>query len=173
MISQKKLKSILHYNPDTGVFTWLVNKGLRVVIGSMAGCSKPDGYRTIGIDSRGYMAHRLAFLYMNGKFPEYDVDHINGIRSDNRWENLRRSTRAENLRNRKIPNTNKSGAIGVSRHTINAAWRASVCINGKQVHTSFSDSKYGSKEKSFAEAKKYVITMREKLGYHSNHGRGS
>jgi hypothetical protein len=91
MISQKYLKSVLHYNPDTGVFTWTSCRG-RIRIGSVAGTKRTEqGYVVIRIDNQGYYAHQLAVLYMTGYLPIYpkdEVDHLNTIKHDNRWSNL-------------------------------------------------------------------------------------
>lgn len=87
-LTQKRLKKLLYYNPDTGIFTWKINSR-RSLKDAPAGNLHPSGYIRIGIDSKEYRAHRLAFLYMEGYIPENDVDHINRVRDDNRWKNLR------------------------------------------------------------------------------------
>ena len=112
-LTQERLKELLHYDPETGLFTWIKRPSNRVKVGDIAGKPGPIGYVRIGISGVVYFAHRLVFLYMDGDFPE-EVDHINGVRDDNRWSNLRRATKAENRRNvgKKIVNT--SGFKGVS-----------------------------------------------------------
>ena len=84
IITQKSLKEILCYDPGTGIFTWLITVS-NVKIGDMAGCLHPSGYWLIKVNRRRYQAHRLAFLYMTGKFPANEVDHINHVCGDNRW----------------------------------------------------------------------------------------
>lgn len=101
MLTQEKLKELLHYNPETGIFTWISRPSNRVKIGDNAGCPDKDGYILIGIAGKLYKAHRLAFLYMDGKEPECDVDHLNMVTGDNRWINLRSATRSQNNMNRK------------------------------------------------------------------------
>lgn len=86
MLTQKRLKELLKYNPDSGAFRWRVS-WTRTRL--PAGCIHSDGYRRIEIDGRRYLASRLAWLYMKGRMPENFVDHINRIRDDNRWANLR------------------------------------------------------------------------------------
>ena len=92
MITQSELKELLNYDPATGVFTWLVSRG-RVKASSVAGHVHSRGYIVIMVDGRRHLAHRLAFVYMTGTFPDDQVDHINEIKADNRWINLREATR--------------------------------------------------------------------------------
>jgi hypothetical protein len=100
MLTQERLKQLFVYDPDTGVFTRLKASG-RGKAGSQAGTISLNGYRAITVDRKRHQAHRLVFLYMTGELPEsgVDVDHINGIRDDNRWANLRMATRAQNMWN--------------------------------------------------------------------------
>ena len=111
-LTQERLKELLDYNPDTGVFTRRVSvQGCKA--GDIAGCLNGKGYRRISVDSKVYVASRLAFLYMGGYLPEYDVDHINRIRDDNKWSNLRHVSRQCNMRNGSRRSTNTSGITGV------------------------------------------------------------
>lgn len=87
MINQSQLKEMLHYNPETGLFVWIVSNK-RNGIGDIAGCSDANGYITIGVEGKKYSAHRLAYLYMEGVLPDNYVRHINRFRDDNRWCNL-------------------------------------------------------------------------------------
>ena len=130
-LSQERLKQVLDYNPDTGVFTRLIRTANRTNAGDIAGCSNDLGYLRTTIDSIRYRNHRLAFLYMTGKFPDGEVDHINGITSDNRWCNLRVATRIENCRNSKKPTTNKSGIKGVRWVDEQKKWECRIWNNGK------------------------------------------
>ena len=82
-LTQERLKELLHYDPETGYFTWKISPNNAVKVGSVAGTSM-NNYIRIIIDHKAYLAHRLAFLYMEGYFPEHEVDHINRIRDDNR-----------------------------------------------------------------------------------------
>lgn len=100
MITQDRLRELLHYDPDTGIFTRLVSTGWRGKVGDVAGYKNPDGYLVIMIDYKLYLAHRLAWLYTYGRFPEV-TDHINGVRDDNRIVNLREVTNWENAQNKK------------------------------------------------------------------------
>ena len=138
MLTQSRLKELLNYDPDTGVFAWLVKPSKRVNVGAIAGCVMVIGYREIGIDGKSYYAHRLAFLYMTGAWPIDQLDHRNGIRDDNRWDNLREATNAENCQNQVMPCTNKSGFMGVSR--FRNKWRARIKIAGREKHLGFFDA---------------------------------
>lgn len=86
MLTQKRLREVLHYNPDTGIFTW--TKGDRR--GKIAGTVHDDrGYLKVSIDNRRYPLHRLAWLWMKGFHPQFTIEHKNGDHGDNRWGNLR------------------------------------------------------------------------------------
>lgn len=94
------LLSLLDYDPSTGDFRWVCDKG-RAKKGDIAG-SINNGYRLIKIGQRKWQAHRLAFLIMEGQLPPHQVDHINKVRSDNRWANLRHATHKQNHENRTV-----------------------------------------------------------------------
>lgn len=109
-LTQEYLKSIINYDEISGIFTWKVQKGKRVKIGDIAGClDKNKKYLKFNIDRKSYLTHRLAWLYVYGEFPKNMIDHINGIKSDNRIENLREATRAENNWNTPKRKTNTTG----------------------------------------------------------------
>jgi len=99
-ISAEYLKSILHYNPENGKFTWIAVTSNRVKLGMEAGTMRNNGYLKININSQLYFTHRLAFLYMTGEWPKAHIDHINGVKDDNRWCNLREATSSQNNKNR-------------------------------------------------------------------------
>lgn len=132
-LTAERLRQLLHYDPETGVFTRPVRVS-NCRIGKQAGCLRPDGYRYIGIDGDRYMAHRLAWLYATGQWPAVQIDHINGDRADNRFVNLREATNAENQRNSKRRSDNTSGFKGVHwrRHT--GKWLAQIGHNGRLVY---------------------------------------
>jgi len=133
MLNCEQLRALLRYDATTGVFTWIVNRGGRFRAGTVAGWLTEKGYIKIRIGGRDYKAHRLAWLYMTGCWPEHEVDHENTIRSDNRWDNLREATGAQNSRNRRKPVTNTSGFKGVSWNKITCQWQAVIHIDGKRV----------------------------------------
>lgn len=99
-LTQEYLKSILHYAPETGIFTWIVCLSNRAKIGSIAGTIRNNGYSKINIGGQLYYAHRLAWLYMTGKWPKEHVDHKDNVRANNKWKNLREATYSQNNKNR-------------------------------------------------------------------------
>ena len=126
------LREILHYCPDSGEFTWLVDIK-RVNAGDKAGCVRSGGYICIQYNGKVYRAHRLAYLYMTGEWPKELLDHANNIKTDNRWCNLRPATRSENNRNCKVYKNNKSGLKGV-RSAKDGKFDARIAVNKKQRH---------------------------------------
>lgn len=125
------LKKALIYDTNTGLFIWSAPKK-KVVVGAVAGSLQPTGYIAIKLNGVAYLAHRLAWFYVHGKWPLDQIDHINGVRDDNRLSNLRESTRSQNHQNKIAPCTNTSGAKGVSWSKKDGAWRARVKLEGKE-----------------------------------------
>jgi hypothetical protein len=124
MLDQKTLKKMLNYDPETGEFTWIMIPNNTIKLGRIAGKLMPNGYTNIRVKKRNYYAHRLAFLWMTGKFPKETVDHINHNKSDNRWNNLRPASYSENMINVKITTRNTSGCKGVYWHKGAQKWCA-------------------------------------------------
>jgi hypothetical protein len=130
MITQTRLKELLHYNPETGVFTWLESRG-SVKKGSIAS-TRYNNYLGMGVDGTTHYAHRLAFLYMEGAFPEFEADHINSDKIDNRWSNLRKATRSQNMRNVGVKKRSTSCIKGVRFIKKRNKWSARIRHHGKQ-----------------------------------------
>lgn len=140
-LTQEELKSLLKYDPLTGDFTRLVSKG-GVTVGDVAGCScKRLGYVRINVNLKSYQSHRLAFLYMTGKFPVNHVDHINRIPSDNRWSNLRECTLSQNQANSSTQLKSFSGFKGVTWDKAAQCYRARISHNKKAYHIGHFDCK--------------------------------
>ena len=99
MLTQAELKQLLIYDPVTGVFINRVTRNSQALIGNEAGTNHPDGYRHMKINHKCYLAHRLAWLYVHGEWPDGQIDHINGNRKDNRIENLRLVCNKQNSEN--------------------------------------------------------------------------
>jgi hypothetical protein len=133
-LNQAELKELLRYDPETGLFFWKSNRSSLVRKGDKAGTrNKKTGYITITITRKHYLAHRLAWLYTEGYFPEYGVDHINGNTSDNRRANLRHVTQFCNMQNASMSKKNKSGYKGVFYSKSKKKWLSQITIRKKQI----------------------------------------
>ena len=157
-----ELRRQLKYNPITGKFIWLQNK-TRVNFGDDAGCLCGNGYVLIRVCGTKHAAHRLAWLYMTGDWPKGQIDHINGVRGDNRWANLRHVTGAENSRNAKRRVDNASGITGVCWDIEAGRWASHISDNGRFI-------KLGRRD-DFFEACCLRKSAETRLGFHPNHGR--
>ncbi len=135
LTSQNDLQLVLKYESETGLFYWIGSKNNRVKNGSVAGSKDSSGHIQIKIFGRTYLAHRLAWLYSHGEWPEQQIDHINGIKSDNRITNLRDVSPRINAENRRLAcKTSKSGILGVSWHKASNSWTSSIKTLGKRKH---------------------------------------
>ncbi len=127
VISHKRLLQLLHYNPLTGDITWRVAmRGHK--IGDNAKSLMKIGYYRVRIESRTYLAHRLAWFYVTGKWPKEEVDHIDGDRANIVFANLREATKSQNMSNRPFQTNNTSGFKGVWKHR--NRWVAEIKVNG-------------------------------------------
>ena len=128
-LSAERLREVLKYAPETGLFYWRVTRG--GAIAEMEAGNRNNGYCRIEIDGIQYYAHRLAWLYVHGEHPAEEIDHRNGNPCDNRIENLRPCSRAQNARNisRK---RNSSGFKGVCR--CGRKWTAQIAVNGRKIY---------------------------------------
>ena len=131
-LTQERLKKLLHYDPDTGIFAWKVSRGT-VKVGKITGYVDINGYTIIGVDHKIYTAHRLAWLFVYGYFPENDLDHIDRIRYHNWILNLREVSHQCNVRNSGNRKDNISGVKGVSWHKREKKWVAQIAVNEKQI----------------------------------------
>jgi len=167
MLTQDRLKELLHYCPETGIFSWLVGNNRRVRAGDVAGSVYLDtktgkSYRRVTVHGHPYLEHRLAFLYMLGEFPEDQVDHIDGNGLNNAWINLRAVTRLENRKNLRKRSDNTSGTTGVFRHKQSGKWRSLIVSGGRKIHLGY----FHDKEDAIAARKAAEVFY----GFHENHG---
>ena len=159
-ITQQQLKKILHYNPDTGVFTWLKSSGGKMK-GSIAGTLEQRGYASIGINKKVYSSHRLAFLYMTGNIP-IEVNHKNRVRHDNKWNNLEACDRSDNMKNKTKYKNSKNKHCGVYRRKNCNRFEAQIRVKGKLISLG-----YFREESDAVVARKHA----EKLyGFSGGHG---
>ena len=133
-LTAEQLRSVLHYSPETGIFTWKVSTARRVKVGDRAGSLDGDGYPRIRVCSRLYLAHRLAWLYTYGEWPKLTIDHINRKKSDNRIANLRDVSHKQNNQNKSKYSHNTSGHTGVYWLKQSSKWRACIRHNQKQIY---------------------------------------
>jgi len=172
MITQEYLKQLLTYSPKTGVFTWKsreLSLFKNEIIGKCWNSTHANTeagtcwrYRSIRINRKSFLAHRLAWFYVHGEWPEF-IDHINGNGLDNRISNLRAVTKAENSKNIKLKSDNKSGVHGVCWHSRENKWKACIHHNNKKIHL----GTFLSLDDAIKARKEAEKTYK----YHNNHGR--
>jgi len=136
MSTLERLRELLDYDPSTGTFTWLVSRG-NAIAGSIAGCVNGEGYWQIQIDGKRYYAHRLVWLHVHGVWPANQIDHINGVKDDNRLANLREATQSENKRNTGTYRNSTSGVKGVHFYKATGKYQAQSKLNGKLHHLGY------------------------------------
>lgn len=129
IMTVNRLKELLEYDPESGVFRWLVNRGGKAVRGATAGTRDRQGYIRINLGGSICAAHRLAWFYMTGRWPEHEIDHRDLNKANNSWVNLREATHAQNQAN--TSSTNSTGYKGVEKH--GAGYRAYIRVNGKKL----------------------------------------
>lgn len=159
MLTQDRLKELLCYDPETGVFTRKI--ATIKPAGTVSGSLTSNGYIEMRCGGLRTTAHRLAFLYMTGEIPD-NVDHIDHDRTNNKWTNLRSATRSVNLRNCKKRTDNKSGVTGVSWSKACGKWTARIKTENKYEHLGV-----------FADWFDAVCARKSasvRTGYHANHG---
>lgn len=135
MITADRLRELVRYDPETGVFTRILSTARNIKAGDVAGWvdESSGGYVRIMLDKVTYKAHNLAWLYMTGEYPESVIDHINRVANDNTWKNLRKCTNSQNNMNRSRHRNNTSGATGVSFDKESGKWMAYIYLNRKQI----------------------------------------
>lgn len=152
VLTQARLKELLHYDHETGVFTWLAAGG-SAHINDIAGSLSGTGYSRIKISKREYLSHRLAWFYMTGEWPSAEIDHVNLDKADNRWANLREATPSQNHANKGRLATNTSGFKGITRHR--AKWKAAIEVHGRSFHLGVFDTPDAAHAAYAGAAKKY------------------
>lgn len=125
-----RLRELLDYDQKTGKFTWRVSRARTAKAGSEAGTGGGEDYVRIMISGKMYKAHRLAWLYVHGSWPSGQIDHINGVRDDNRIDNLRDVTRSENMQNQRRPQRSNPH-LGVTWCKRRKLWLAQIVVSGR------------------------------------------
>jgi len=160
-ITPERLREVLSYDPITGMFMWK-KAAPNARQGSIAG-TRNDGYVKIKIDKTLYGAHRLAWLYVHGKLPAKYIDHINGVRDDNRLINLREATKSQNGMNQRRRNDNSTGYKGVEYRNSQGRYRAYIYRNKKQVNLGLFDTAELAHQA-------YCMAAKEMYGEFANNG---
>ena len=156
LFTQKELWEILDYNQNTGVFMWCKQRrGVKTDV--PLGADNGFGYLRITVLGKSYYAHRLAWFYMQNEWPD-QIDHINGDKSNNTWENLRNVTVQQNAQNKlKSQKNSDSKTLGVSWHKKAKKWQAHICI--------YKERKYLGLFEDINEAQKAYLKEKEKIDY--------
>ena len=175
-LTQEYLKECVSYDPATGVFWWksrpekhFDSKRAHSISnsrdsGNIAGVVTARGYRAIKINGKSYQAHRLAWLYMKGSWPQKTIDHINGRKLDNRIDNLRDVSQGDNCKNQ-ARRKGENLLMGVYWSKRSHKWQAGIRVQGKQVHLGFYESLLNAVAARKSAEKKYC--------FHHNHGRAA
>ena len=146
ILTSRKARQLLSYDENSGVLVWKPRPGFRQFntrfAGHIAGCTDPAKYVRVRIEGRLYLAHRVAWLIVHGKWPANDIDHRFGIAVGNAFANLRSATRTENMQNKVMASNNTSGFIGVSWAKGSFKWTARIKVpNGKYLHLGLFETK--------------------------------
>lgn len=132
-IDLPSLMKRLQYDPKTGIFKWLENRGGNAKVGDTAGTINADGYIQIVVDGRFHYAHRLAWAFAHSATELVEIDHRNGVPCDNRLKNLRLATSSQNKMNTVLRRDNKSGVKGVGWNKEKGQWTARLSVNGRRI----------------------------------------
>lgn len=174
MLTYEVVREFLDYSEETGKLTWrerarnwFLSDGswkswntIHAGKEAFTSISIQSGYRQGLILGKKYQAHRIIWLWMAGKWPEFEIDHENHVRSDNRWLNLRDTK--ENRKNHALYRNSSSGHLGVYWNRHAQKWRAQIAVNGQKIHL----GSFDKKEEAVAVRKK----AETKYGFHKNHG---
>lgn len=166
MLSVTRVREVLSLNFDTGDLIWLT-RPVRIgheradrswnakCAGKIAGSVFMDGYRHVKIDRKLYVAHRVVWVLAHGKWPDGDIDHIDGARDDNRPHLLRDATTRQNIQNQKVRRDNRSGLKGVSWNIPMKKWWARITICGNRIPLGYFDTPEEAHAAYFEAARKH------------------
>jgi hypothetical protein len=165
MLTIERLKEILVYEPDTGLFRWRISLGQRARAGNVAGSFDKDGYVTIGYERKKYKAGRLAWFYMTGAWPACEIDHKDGCRANNAWVNLREANRVENVinSNREV---GESGLRGVKYDRRTSSWRARIARGHQRIYL----GPFGTAEEAYEAYLKAAESIHGEFASHNREG---
>lgn len=162
-LKHSELVELLDYSPETGEFTWKKYRGGGSGVGTRAGYLRKSGYRVVDLRECGkVLEHILAWFYIYGEWPSSELDHLNGIRDDNRIANLVLSNRASNCRNMAKRLDNSSGIVDVCFVRRDSLWQVQIGTDSGRVRRMFKD---------FFEACCFRKSMELRVGYSGRHGK--
>jgi len=157
-VTQELVRELFSYDPETGELTWIKAPKCHSELLGKSPCRMNNrGYFAVGVSGRSYLVHRVIWLWVTGCWPT-EVDHVNGVRSDNRWKNLRECNRAENRQNACVQSNNTSGCPGVSYHSRHGKWAARVGLGGERTHLGYF-TEYGDAVQAYLTAKAATHTF--------------
>lgn len=167
-VTAAALREALEYDPQTGVFRWRHRPNARACentrfAGRVAGSVNSEGYSEIRLNGARLLAHRAAWLFIYGEWPQLQIDHLNGQRGDNRILNLRLASNRQNKWNSRTPKNNRCGAKGVRQCPVTLKWRAAIHKDGTTYHLGY----HASRETASAA---YLAKARELFGEFANAG---
>jgi hypothetical protein len=139
-MNYEQANELFVYDPETGELRNRVDRNSRARSGALAGYRRADGYVNVAVKGKRYQVHRVAWLMTHGVWPAADIDHVNGVRDDNRLINLREATRSENCRNRGATVNNRTGFKGVCWHKRCRKYQARIKVRGKDTYLGLFDT---------------------------------
>ena len=151
MLTKEQLIKLFAYDKETGILRRISGQH----IGNIAGTKDSGGYVQVKVNGRKYMAHQIIWCMMTGIWPEIEVDHINRVRYDNNWSNLRLSVSVENSQNKGLYKNNKSGVKGITWNNERRKWRARIRIDGRLTHLGYFEKQEDASEAYLAAKSKF------------------
>jgi hypothetical protein len=177
-VTPEYVKECFKYNPKTGVLTWKARpkshfpteRGWHIFhasyAGKVTGCKDYKGYLVVLIGGRPYFAHRIVWAIMKGVWPSEMIDHINGVRDDNRLANLREASRGQNISNARIRKDNTTGVKGILKPVARAnggkAWRVGIRVGGKRHHIGY----FNSMEEAEVAVRESRVKLHREFAHH-------
>lgn len=134
-LDQSKLKSVLDYDQESGVFVWKIGPNRSIKAGTVAGRIDRLGYTRVQINGKSYLSHRLAWLFVFGEMPSMHIDHTDGNPRNNAISNLRLATSVQNMQNTRKPYAHaRSGLLGAAWNNSKQKWSSAITVGGKRKH---------------------------------------
>lgn len=156
-LTQELLREIVDYDSKTGIFRWKPRAGRSFgkAVGAKAGCLTKKGYHHIMVCGERHFAHRLAWLYMTGEWPSFQIDHVDGDKQNNAWSNLRKASPSDNKANCPAYRTNPTGLKGAYWYPRLAKWVAKIRRDGHLYHLGYFETKEQAHD-AYAQAAKAI-----------------